>query len=96
MVYVELQPRAKMIEFITKYQDRLIYGTDNELAPEVSTTIAEWQDAYANDWRYLATNDLVLYRNKRIQGLALPPEILRKIYHDNAVKWFPGILGNPK
>jgi predicted TIM-barrel fold metal-dependent hydrolase len=96
MVYFELQPRAKMIEFIRKYQDRLIYGTDNELAPEVSTTIAEWQDAYANDWRYLATNDLVLYRNKRIQGLALPPEILRKIYHDNAVKWFPGILGNPK
>jgi hypothetical protein len=29
-----------------------------------------------------------------VQGLALSPAILRKIYHDNAVKWFPGIL-NP-
>jgi predicted TIM-barrel fold metal-dependent hydrolase len=91
MAYFELQPRAKMIAFITRYQDRLIYGTDNELAPEVSSTVADWQNTYANDWRFLATNDIVMYRDKRVQGLALPPEILRKIYHANAAKWFPGI-----
>lgn len=93
MAYFEMQPRAKMIAFITKYQDRLIYGTDNEFYPAVSDTPKDWEDIYANDWRYLATDDIILYRKKRVQGLALPPSILRKIYHDNAVKWFPGILG---
>jgi predicted TIM-barrel fold metal-dependent hydrolase len=92
MAYFEMQPRAKMIAFITKYQDRLIYGTDNEFYPAVSNTPKDWEDTYANDWRYLATNDVILYRKQRVQGLALPPSILRKIYHDNAVKWFPGIL----
>ena len=96
MAYFEMQPREKMIEFITKYQDRLIYGTDNEFYPAVSDTPKDWEDTYGNDWRYLATNDIILYRKKRVQGLALPQSILRKIYHDNAVKWFPGILGTSK
>jgi predicted TIM-barrel fold metal-dependent hydrolase len=96
MAYFEMQPRDKMIKFITKYQDRLIYGTDNEFYPAVPDTPKDWEDTYANDWRYLATNDIIFYRKKRVQGLALPQSILRKIYHDNAVKWFPGILGTSK
>ena len=47
---------------------------------------------YANDWRYLATADTIVYKGKPVKGLNLPETILRKIYHDNAVKWFPGIL----
>lgn len=93
MAYFEMQPRAKMIAFITKYQDRLIYGTDNEFYPAVPDTPKDWEDIYANDWRYLATDDIILYRKKRVQGLDLPPSVLRKIYHENAVKWFPGVLG---
>ncbi|MHB1856412.1 MAG: amidohydrolase family protein [Acidobacteriaceae bacterium] len=96
MPYVEMQPRADIIAFITKYQDRLIYGTDNELFPKSNApeTMKEWENRYADDWRYLATNDTILYRDKRVQGLALPQSILRKLYHDNAVKWFPGVLGS--
>ena len=95
MPYVEMQPRADLIAFITKYQDRLIYATDNELSPDSNApdTMKEWEGVYANDWRFFATNDVVLYRDHRVQGLALPQPILRKLYHDNAVKWFPGILG---
>ena len=98
MPYIMLQPRADMIAFITKYQDRLIYGTDNELEPgkkESSEQVEIWEDGYAKDWRFLATNDTVDYRGHKIQGLNLPQAILRKLYHDNAVHWFPGILGNP-
>jgi hypothetical protein len=25
------------------------------------------------------------------KGLHLPKDVLRKLYHDNAMKWFPGI-----
>jgi predicted TIM-barrel fold metal-dependent hydrolase len=96
MAFFEMQPRAKMIAFVAKYQDRLIYGTDNEFYPAVADTPKDWEDIYANDWRYLATNDIILYRKKRVQGLDLPPSILRKIYHDNAVQWFPGILGKSR
>lgn len=93
VVYFEMQPRENAIAFITKYQDRLIYGTDNEFDSVSSQTLSQWQETYANDWRYFATNDIILYRNQKIRGLALPPSILQKIYHSNAVKWFPGIVG---
>jgi hypothetical protein len=41
----------------------------------------------------LATGGTVEYKGRAVKGLNLPEPILRKIYHDNAVKWFPGILG---
>jgi predicted TIM-barrel fold metal-dependent hydrolase len=95
MPYIEMQPRANIIAFITKYQDRLIYATDNELNPgnDAAKTMQEWENRYANDWRYFATDDIVEYHGHKIQGLALPQPILHKLYHDNAVQWFPGILG---
>lgn len=96
IAFFEMQPRDKMIAFITRYQDRLIYGTDNEFYPPDpnSQTVQDIEATYADNWRYLATNDIVVYRHQKVQGLNLPPSILRKIYHDNAAKWFPGILGN--
>lgn len=93
MPYFEMRSRETMIAFITKYHDRLIYGTDIEFSGEPNKTMVELEDVYANDWRYFATNDIILYKNKPVQGLNLPPAILREIYHDNAVKWFPGIMG---
>jgi predicted TIM-barrel fold metal-dependent hydrolase len=94
MPYLMLQPRAKMIAFITKYQDRLIYGTDDSLFPQddVQKMVSGAEASYARDWRFLATRDTVEYRGQKIEGLALPQAILRKIYHENAVHWFPGIL----
>ena len=95
MPYVEKQPRAALIAFITKYQDRLIYATDNEFPPDANpqASMKEWEDRYANDWRFFATDDIVETQGHKVQGLALPQPILRKLYHDNAVKWFPGIVG---
>ncbi|HEY9715592.1 MAG TPA: amidohydrolase family protein [Chroococcales cyanobacterium] len=93
--YFEMMNRDAAITFITKYQDRLIYGTDNdfEFYPQGKAKQAEqlWEEAYANQWRYLATDEWVVYHGKKVQGLALPLPILRKLYHDNAVKWFPGV-----
>lgn len=91
--YFALQPRANMIAFILKYQDRLLYATDLELHANenVSTKIVRWEQTYARDWRFLATSDTVDYDGIKAQGLALPDSVLRKIYHDNAIRWFPGI-----
>ncbi|HWE85827.1 MAG TPA: amidohydrolase family protein [Terracidiphilus sp.] len=94
MPYVMMLPRDRAIAFLTKYQDRLIYATDLDYGPGENSreTIATWERAYARDWRFLATSEWVEYLGKKYQGLNLPRPILEKLYHANAVHWFPGIL----
>jgi predicted TIM-barrel fold metal-dependent hydrolase len=94
MPYVMMLPRDRAIAFITKYQDRLIYGTDLDYMPGASAkeTVQRWESAYAQDWRFLATSDWVEYLGKKYQGLNLPRPVLEKIYHSNAAHWFPGIV----
>lgn len=95
--YFVRQPREKMIAFIERYQDRLIYGTDNqfpEFPPKVKAqdSALDWEGRYAFDWRYFATDDVLEFEGHKVRGLALPAPVLRKLYHDNAVRWFPGLL----
>jgi predicted TIM-barrel fold metal-dependent hydrolase len=96
MPYLFLAPHDTMIAFITKYQDRLLYATDLGLAPgkDPAAAVKEWEETYARDWRYFATGGTIVYQNRKVPGLNLPEPLLRKIYHDNAVHWFPGVLGN--
>jgi predicted TIM-barrel fold metal-dependent hydrolase len=91
--YLMMQPREKVTAFLIKYQDRVIYGTDLELMADANPAAAlkEWQERYLRDWKYFATDDWVDYRGKKYQGLKLPQPVVRKIFHDNAVQWFPGI-----
>jgi predicted TIM-barrel fold metal-dependent hydrolase len=94
MPYLVLQPRADIIAFIEKYQDRLLYATDNEFmaTDAVSDAVRTWENTYAFDWRFLSTSDTLQYKERKVQGLNLPAPVLRKLYHDNAVRWIPGIL----
>jgi Amidohydrolase len=93
--YLMLQPRDKVRNFLIKYQDRVLYGTDLGMIPnaDVAKELREWQDTYTQDWKYFATSETIEYRGHKIIGLDLPPDVLRKLYHGNAVQWFPGILG---
>ena len=94
MPYIMMQPHADIIAFITKHQDKLIYGTDLEYGAgdKADAKVKEWEAGYARDWRFLATNDTVEYNGRTYQGLAMPTAILQKLYHDNAVRWFPGVV----
>lgn len=96
MPYLVAQPRADMIAFIEKYQDRLLYATDNELyaGGDVSEAARSWEKTYAFDWRFFSTSDTLQYRDRRVQGLNLPEAVLRKLYHQNAGRWIPGVLQN--
>lgn len=93
--YLAALPPDVLITFITKYQDRLIYGTDDSIYPQDNASKASqgFENSYANDWRFLATHEQARYGGRIVRGIALPNAILRKLYHDNAVRWFPGILG---
>jgi predicted TIM-barrel fold metal-dependent hydrolase len=94
MEYLMIQPREKVRSFLIKYQDRVLYGTDLEFLANETTgdALKDWQETYARDWKFLATDQMLPYRGRQIQGLNLPEPVLRRIFHDNAVKWIPGIL----
>jgi hypothetical protein len=52
-----------------------------------------WEEEYARDWKYFATDGTLEYHGHKIRGLALPEAVLRKLYHSNALHWMPGIQG---
>jgi predicted TIM-barrel fold metal-dependent hydrolase len=93
MPYLMKLPRQQAIAFFTKYQDRLIYGTDDTFYPgaNIQQFVRGAENTYARDWRFLATDAQLSFRGVQTQGLALPENILRKVYHQNAIHWFPGL-----
>lgn len=72
-------PRATKA-FYEKYQDRIIFGTDNN--PD--------RGMYKLVWRILETEDEHFYDERSyhwaLNGIGLSDEVLHKIYHDNAMK----------
>jgi len=77
-------------DFLIKYADRVLFGTDG---PWPETRIKLY-------WRFLETRDEYFpYSEKpfppqgfwRIYGVHLPPEVLRKIYSQNAARIVPGV-----
>jgi predicted TIM-barrel fold metal-dependent hydrolase len=78
------QPRRTSDLFL-KYQDRVMFGTDNEVAEAM----------YRNKFRWLETGDEYFdywgapgQGRFEISGLALPDAVLEKIYHKNAERLF--------
>jgi hypothetical protein len=98
IVHFQVQDQKKVRNFILKYQDRLLYGTDNDVGESKTNLQSELLDCekvYRRDYRYFATDQEIelpeIKSNFKVRGLALPASVLKKIYYENAVKWFPGI-----
>ena len=92
--YLMAQPREKVRAFLIKYQDRICYGTDGGIRQDrdISQIIKHWKYQYAMSWKYFATNETFEYQGLKVHGLDLPPSVVRKIYHENAARWFPGLF----
>jgi predicted TIM-barrel fold metal-dependent hydrolase len=79
------QPRAAR-EFFIKYQDRVLFGKDSYVPSE-----------FPYYWRVFETADEYFdyYRDYhafwKLYGLDLPDAVLRKVYHQNALKVTPGL-----
>ena len=91
--YFMLQPREKVRAFLLKYQDRVLYATDLVVSPRAKTqdTLAEFRETFARDWKFFSTSENVEYMGHTYEGLALPQPVLKKLFHDNALRWFPGL-----
>ncbi len=87
------QPREKVRAFLIRYQDRVLWGTDlMEITwQNPGAAIERFEARYQSDWRYFATNETFASGGRTVQGLDLPPAVLRKIFHDNAVRWMTGL-----
>jgi predicted TIM-barrel fold metal-dependent hydrolase len=79
------QPRTAH-DFMVQYQDRVLFGKDS-FQP----------DEYPYYWRTFETADEYFdyYRDYhafwKLYGLALPDEVLKKLYYGNALKLLPGL-----
>ncbi|MDH4090602.1 MAG: amidohydrolase family protein [Cyclobacteriaceae bacterium] len=79
------QPRAAR-DFLTKYQDRVMFGKDSWVPEEYTTYFRVLESA----------DDYFPYHKRyhafwRMYGLDLPDDILKKIYYKNALKVIPNI-----
>lgn len=85
------QDSEKVRSFFQKYQDRIVFGTDfgnNEsqdslTAEELENEEVALAESYDRLHAYLGTSDSVLIRGQANKGLALSPEVLKKIYLTN-------------
>ena len=79
------QPRTAH-DFLVKYQDRVLFGKDSYQP-----------DEFPYFWRTFETADEYFdyYRDYhafwKLYGLALPDQVLRKLYYQNALKLVPGV-----
>jgi hypothetical protein len=97
LVHLELQAsqdRDKVRRFFIAFQDRILYGSDLQLARDQSdAALAEAaHEAWLADWRFLS-GDALLHSTEfdaPFRGLALPRSVIDKIYRDNARRLFPG------
>ena len=89
-------------QFFTRYQDRLLYGTDLEFGrgsgaagADATKALARLAATYESDATWFATDQELALDNVRAgfksRGVALPASVLRKIYFENAKAWYPGI-----
>lgn len=86
----------KVYDFFIRYQDRLIYATDEGVRSgtvpgEVSKSAHE---NWLRHWKFFTSGERMKVPkvDREFNGLRLPGQVVDKIYLKNAEKWFPGIV----
>jgi predicted TIM-barrel fold metal-dependent hydrolase len=84
--------RDQVREFLTRYQDRILYATDFSFrGGDPAASARAIQVAHDRDWNFFSTGDMMDYAGLPTQGLALSVGILRKLFRENALRWLPGL-----
>jgi predicted TIM-barrel fold metal-dependent hydrolase len=94
------QPPDKVRAFLIKYQDRVLYGLDQGRSPDPkreSTAgdrqrfVKTLEATYRRDFAFYAGEGEIQYRDRKVRCLALPQDVLEKLYHGNAERIVPGL-----
>jgi hypothetical protein len=96
LVHLEYQATTnpdKVRRFLIRYQDRILYGSDDAYGPVDSdpAAVKDVHDGWLQDWQFLVTSDLMHSEDfeASFHGLQLPREVVDKIYRRNAEVLFP-------
>jgi len=102
--FLARQDRETARQFLLKYQDRILYGSDSIVLPDPADDEATWTSINAvqeREWRFFATANVIRFGGgtsgnpaREAQGLELPEPALRKIFRENSVRWYPGLLAD--
>ena len=96
--YQAVQDPVKVRAFLIRYQDRILYGSDEAWGPEEAdpTAAAALHATWLADWRFLATADVMSSEDfeGRFHGMHLPRAVVDKIYRRNARTLFPQAWSN--
>lgn len=90
--YQSAKDRDRVRNFMIKYQDRLLYGTDVGYSGSNNPDgfRKRMHDTWLDDWKYFVTDEEMTsakFRGRFI-GLKLPKEVVDKLYSRNAIKWY--------
>jgi len=84
-------------DFFIKYQDRILFGLDMPVSPEVYRCyfrLLETRDEYFDYPDYIGR--FGVYTRWKLYGLNLPEEVLEKVYYKNAARVLPGIMNGDR
>jgi len=95
LIHLQYQSVAnykKVRDFMIAYQDRLIYGTDEEFFQQdhPQDLKKNIHKTWFDQWTYLVTDETMKSSQIRgvFKGLKLPKTVIDKIYRTNALKWY--------
>ena len=95
MVHLQYQAtrnRSKVRRFLIRYADRILYGSDDAYGPQDtnSKALEEVDAEWRRDWQFLVTSDVMHSSDfdRPFRGLALPKDVVDKLYRVNAEKLF--------
>jgi predicted TIM-barrel fold metal-dependent hydrolase len=84
--------REDVRQFLSRYQDRVLYATDFSLRDgDPAAAARSLQATHDRDWAFFSSDEKMDYAGRPTQGLALPGGILRKLFRENALRWIPGL-----
>ena len=96
LVHLEYQAArdpVKVRAFLIRYQDRILYGSDEAWGREEAdpAAAAALHATWLADWRFLATADVMTSQDFEgsFHGMRLPRAVVDKIYRRNARALFP-------
>ncbi|TLY70326.1 MAG: hypothetical protein E6K47_04640 [Gammaproteobacteria bacterium] len=81
-----------MQRFLIRYQDRILYGSDDAYGAQedTETAAAQVHEDWLRDWRFLVSADRLHSEDFALsfRGLHLPKAVVDKIYRRNAEALF--------
>lgn len=88
--YYHLVNRENLRDFMITYADRILFGTD--IGRFSANDITQLSERYSRCFQILETDKTVnggFFGDTPTKGLALPKEVLTKIYYTNALRLYP-------